>query len=92
MPIETTPGGTIFTGKAINWFALVHLKGAIQLFQKGIRVTRGINTRMLVANATGFTGTEYPASKKGLERALEDVQALLATRRPDDISRVGGAE
>lgn len=93
MPIETMPSGSqMFTGKAINWFALVHLKHAILLWQKGIKSFRGCTMGLLTMNATGFTGKDYPGGKKGLALALADVEALLATRQPDEIERKGGVE
>jgi len=53
------------------------LAQAIRLFlNTGMMVTRGMNGSRLRDLVSGITGKSYPRSRKGLEVALADLEAL----------------
>ena len=90
MPIEDNgAGGTILTGNAIEWFRVISLKQCLSMYVKhGMKMNRNVTPQVMRGVATEYTGTVYPKSKKGLETALADIEAFLATRKPDDVQRV----
>lgn len=87
MPIEQGRGGVMITGNAINWYAALSLKHAIQLYQKtGIKIRRGMGPKALCEAVGTFTGARYARGAAGLEQARTDIAELVATQ-PDRVAR-----
>ena len=88
MPIETTQGGTMVTGNAINYFQLIIVKQSIDLHLKtngGMRMSRVATPARLKEIVSSYTGVKYARSTKGMLQAQADVAAILASRTPDNV-------
>lgn len=79
MAIEVSKTGDItVTGEHIEVYRVLSLKSAIDLYLKaGVIVHRGVNPQRLREMATEYTGKSYKRSRRGLEAAGADLQAML---------------
>jgi hypothetical protein len=58
--ITHTPGGTVLTGDAIEFFRVAHLKGFLKLYAKtGMIPTRGVTITHMLALASDVTKKKY---------------------------------
>jgi len=74
MPVETSRGGTVITGKAIVGYQALSLVHGLKLYlNTGIKATRQYTPTNMRKSASLFTGRQYPASRKGLLAALADM-------------------
>ena len=88
MPITTSDesGAITITGNAINWYQVRSILIAADLYLKcGMLVSRAATPATLRRLATTYTGTTYPRSRQGLERAVIDLERMMSTRTPDEI-------
>ena len=88
MPITTSDesGAITITGNAINWYQVRSIIFAATMYLKHRHfVSRAATPANLRRLATTYTGTTYPRSRQGLERAAVDLQHILDTRTPDEI-------
>lgn len=65
---------------SIEAYRLVVLMAGIKLYlRSGIRPARNVTPRVMRSVAGEYTGKTYPASRKGLETALDDLTNLRAS-------------
>jgi len=74
MPIEHSPGGTVFTGDSISFFRLCSLKGMVGLECKGIKMHRGPVVWKQIAREFGIKGNR--------DAVLAWLEAKVAELRP----------
>ncbi len=74
-------GGVSITGPdAMLYFKAAHLRSALRLFARtGIKPTRGVGGRQLMALATEITGKAYKA--RAYDQAVADLDVWLQTMR-----------
>ena len=78
----------VITGNAINWLGIKVVASAMRLYLTvGVQANRNYTPARMRKFATGYTGVTYPRSRKGLERAMTELEAWVASRRPDDVER-----
>jgi hypothetical protein len=66
------------TGPSINLYRATVIKSALGLYIKtGMQVNRAYTPRNMRAAASEYTGKVYPRSKKGLQRAHDDLAAVI---------------
>jgi hypothetical protein len=73
---------TVLTGAGIDFFRMAIVINAIKIHIKhngAFRLTRMATPSNLRAIATEYTGKVYPRSRKGLEQALVDLEAIKAS-------------
>lgn len=89
MPIQQSPGATTLTGNAILGYRFALAVSAIKLYLKtGMLTTRGATPTTLRAIATEYSGKPYARSRKGLEKALADLETLGNGKDLDQIGEV----
>jgi len=67
------------TPEQIDSYRAKVIYSAIGLYLKtGMKVSRMYTPANMRAAATGYTGTVYPVSRKGLEKAYADLGQLIA--------------
>lgn len=92
MPITGDEYGTTITGNAINWYQCKVLVTSIRMYlRSGMMLSRSATPANMRALATLYTGKTYTRSRKGLEMAMIDIQALLDNHTPDEMSPLVGA-
>jgi hypothetical protein len=75
MTIETTAGGTIFTGPDVNTFVLIALKAALRMYaDTGMRPNRAWTATAMLRKASEFTGRTYKRGQHAI--AAQDLQAI----------------
>ncbi len=79
--VTLTDGGTMYAGAdATLYFKAAHLRAALRLFARtGIKPTRGVGGRQLMALATEITGKPYKA--RAYDQAVADLDVWLQTMR-----------
>ena len=88
MPITASDesGAITITGNAINWYQVRSILIAADLYLKcGMLASRAATPSTLRRLATAYTGITYPRSRKGLERAVIDLERMMSTRTPDEV-------
>lgn len=86
MPVERNEHSTVIAGPAVRGAQAVTLLHAIRLYiQAGIIPTRGFGPKRMRDLATKFTNRTYARSRKGLVRALEDLEAVTAGKTLDEV-------
>jgi hypothetical protein len=86
MPVKQNAGSTLLTGDAVGGFRCAVVKSAISLYLKtGMQANRAYTPANMRAVATEYTKVVYPRSRKGLERALADLEALMQGRTLDEV-------
>lgn len=89
MPVDNGPGGTSITGDAIGGFRLKVIASAIGLYLKtGMQANRSYTPANMRYAVTQMTGKTYARSRKGLETALKDLEALMEGKTLDEIGAV----
>lgn len=88
MPVtQNATGATMITGNAINWYRATVCRSAIRMYLAGMKASRNSTSGNLRAIASQYTGKQYARSRKGMENALADLDAFLANRDPDSVTR-----
>lgn len=93
MPVEHHgSGGTTITGPAIEGFRGHVLLSSIKLWlETGLKPTRGVGPKQMAAIAAEYTGRTYTATRKGMERAVADLELLAAGKDLDQLADVRAA-
>jgi hypothetical protein len=82
MPIETSKGGTTFTGRGIDVYRCLAIASALELYARtGMKVNRSYTPKAMMAAAAQITGRtfktrDYREAAKAL-RAKATVERLL---------------
>jgi hypothetical protein len=85
MPTERFPEGTFITGYAIHGVRAMACKGAIGFYLKNrMKLNRSYTPANMRAVASEFTGKTYARSRKGLENAYKDLEALILSKNSLD--------
>lgn len=92
MPVELHgSGGASITGNAVLGYRGVVVLHAIKLYLSTngrVLPTRGVGPKQMRAIASEYTGRAYARSRKGLELALADMEALSAGKSLDQLGEV----
>lgn len=92
MPIIGDDSGTTITGNAINWYQCQVILRSLDLYLRtGMSLSRVATPARLRELTTAYTGVTYARSRKGLEAARTDMQKLLDSRSPDEVTTLAGA-
>jgi hypothetical protein len=65
------------TPDQIGRYRLAVVKQGIKALLRGMQINRGYTSTACRNFVTERTGVKYPAGKKGLEKALADIEQLL---------------
>lgn len=62
----------------IEGFRMAVFKQGIKALLDGMQISRGYTSTACRNYVAGLTGKKYPAGKKGLQLALDDLQELIS--------------
>ena len=65
------------TPKQIEGYRMAVFKQGIKALLIGMQINRGYTSTVCRNYVSGLTGKKYPAGKKGLQLALDDLQELI---------------
>ena len=66
------------TPRQIQGFRMAVFKQGIKALMLGMQINRGYTSTVCRNYVSGLTGKKYPAGKKGLQLALDDIDTLLS--------------
>ena len=61
----------------VDAYRLAVFKQGIKALMLGMQINRGYTSTVCRNYVSGLTGKKYPAGKKGLQLALDDIEGLI---------------